>query len=307
MLDFKSMAIFSYVVREGSFSAAAKRLNTSRSAVSKAVAKLELELGARLLNRSTRHISLTEIGAAFYEHCYRIVDEAEQAELMVESLSAKPRGLLKIAVSVAFGTLHIAPAMADFLEHNAELDIDLMVADKIEDLAAEGYDLAITVTNAPPLSLVARRLAPVRRILCATPAYFKRYGIPLVPQDLATHNCLDYTHSGDRGIWRFRGPKGDIAVPVSGRLSVNDDEALSQVVLGGLGCALLPTFIVGKELQQGKLQSVLSEYIPVEQHVYALWLPNKNLPLKARVFIDFLVDRFGAEPYWDEKQTATRP
>ena len=301
MYDLNSMATFTHVVREGSFSAAAKKLNTSRSAVSKAVAKLEHELGARLLHRNTRHVSLTEIGSAFFEHCFRIVDEAEQAELMVENFTAKPKGVLKIAVSVAFGTLHIAPAMADFLEKNVELDVDLIVIDKIEDLAAEGYDLAITVTNAPPLSLVARRLAPVRRILCATPAYFKRYGIPLVPQDLATHNCLDYTHSGDRGVWRFRGPKGDIAVPVTGRLRVNDDEALSKVVLGGLGCALLPTFLVGKELQRGKLQSVLSEYIPIEQHVYALWLPNKNLPLKARVFIDFLVDRFGAEPYWDEK------
>jgi DNA-binding transcriptional LysR family regulator len=301
MYDLNSMATFTHVVREGSFSAAAKKLNTSRSAVSKAIARLEQELGARLLHRNTRHISLTEIGAAFFDHCHRIVDEAEQAEQMVESFTAKPRGTLKIAVSVAFGTLHIAPAMADFLEHNAELDIDLIVTDKIEDLAGEGYDLAITVTNAPPLPLVARRLAPVRRILCATPRYFQKHGVPLKPQDLRSHNCLDYTHSGDRGVWRFRGPEGDIAVPVAGRLRVNDDEALSQVVLGGLGCALLPTFIVGKDLQEGRLQSVLSEYIPVEQHVYAIWLPNKNLPLKARVFIDFLVERFGAEPYWDEK------
>lgn len=301
MYDLNAMAIFTHVVREGGFSAAAKKLNTSRSAISKAIARLENNMGARLLHRNTRHVSLTEIGATFFDYCYRIVDEAEQAEQMVENFTAKPRGILKIAVSVAFGTLHIAPAMADFLEHNAELDIDLIVTDKIEDLAGEGYDLAITVTSAPPLPLVARRLAPVRRILCATPRYFEKHGIPLIPQDLTTHNCLDYTHSGDHGVWRFKGPEGDIAVPVSGRLRVNDDEALSQVVLGGLGCALLPTFIVGKELQQGKLQSVLSEYIPVEQHVYALWLPNKNLPLKARVFIDFLVDRFGAEPYWDEK------
>lgn len=300
MYDLNSMVIFTHVVREGGFSAAAKKLGTSRSAVSKAISKLEDALGARLLNRSTRHISLTEIGAAFFDHSCRIVEEVEQAEQVVESLNTKPRGTLRIAVSVAFGTLHIAPAMADFLENNAELNIDLIVTDRIVDLASEAYDLSIRVTHTPPLSLVARKLASVRRILCATPQYFRKHGVPLVPQDLITHNCLDYTHSGDKGVWKFKGPDGEISVPVSGRLRVNDDEALSQVVLGGFGCALLPTFIVGKDIQNGNLASVLSEYIPVEQHVYALYLPNKNLPLKARVFIDFLVERFGEKPYWDE-------
>lgn len=301
MQDLNLLVIFAHVAHENSFSAAARKLNMSRSAVSKSIAKLESSLGARLLNRSTRHISLTEIGAAFFDHCSRIVEEAEQAKQMVDDLNTKPRGTLKIAASVAFGTLHVAPSMADFLMMNPELDLDMTITDRVVDLAEDGYDIAIRVTHEPPESLVARKLAPVRRILCATPKYFEQNGIPRVPQDLVKHNCLDYIHSGDKGFWRFKGPEGDISVPVSGKLRVNDDEALTQVVLGGLGCALLPTFIVGKEIQSENLFSVLSEYIPVEQHVYALYLRNRNLPLKVRVFIDFLLDRFGLEPYWDKK------
>lgn len=299
MTDLNLMAIFAHVAHEGSFSAAANKLGMSRSAVSKAVAKLENSLGARLLNRSTRHLSLTEVGAAMFEHCSRIIDEAEQAKRIVEDLHSRPRGTLKIAASVAFGTLHIAPAMADFLDMYPELDIDMAITDRVIDLAEEGYDIAIRVMHEPPDAMVARKLAPVQRRLCATPEYFMKYGVPRIPQDLTRHNCLDYIHSGDKGIWKFKGPEGEIAVPVSGKLRINDDEALSQVVLGGLGCALLPTFIVGKDIQSGKLACELTEYIPVEQYVYALYLPNRNLPLKVRAFIDFLLNRFGVEPYWD--------
>lgn len=305
MNDLNLMAIFAHVAQEGSFAAAARKLGTSRSAVSKGVAKLERSLGARLLNRSTRHLSLTEIGVGMFEHCSRIMQEAEQAARMVEDLNAQPRGTLRVAASVAFGTLHIAPAMAEFLERYPELDIDMAITDRVIDLAEEGYDLTIRVLHAPPASMVVRKLAPVQRVLCATPGYFHKHGIPRIPQDLARHNCLDYIHSGDKGIWKFRGPEGEIAVPVSGRLRINDDEALSEVVLGGLGCALLPTFIVGPDIQSGRLACELTEYIPVEQWVYAIYLPNRNLPRKVRVFIDFLLERFGEEPYWDKAESAS--
>ncbi|MDR2240048.1 MAG: LysR family transcriptional regulator [Zoogloeaceae bacterium] len=299
MQDLNLMAVYAHVVDSGGFSAAARRLGMSRSAVSKAVAKLERTLGARLLNRSTRHLSVTEAGAAFAEHCSRILDEAIEAEQAVSSLLGQPRGVLKVAASVAFGTLHVAPALADFLGRCPELDIDMTIVDRAVDLAEEGYDVAVRVARELPPNLVARRLAPVRRKLCATPDYFERRGIPRIPQDLAHHNCLDYTHSGEHGLWRFTGPEGDIAVPVSGRLRINDDEALSQAVLGGLGMALLPTFIIGKDLQDGRLRAALSEYIPVERHVYALYLPTRHLPAKVRAFIDFLLERFGPDPYWD--------
>jgi len=171
----------------------------------------------------------------------------------------------------------------------------------VVDLAEEGYDVAISVTSDLPQALVARKLAPIRRRLCATPGYFEEFGIPQSPGDLVKHNCLDYIHSGDRGLWRFTGPDGEVSVSVSGKLRINDDEALSQVVLSGFGIALLPTFIIGKDLQAKRLRSVLSEYIPTKQQVYALYMPKRNLPIKIRAFVDFLVDRFGAEPYWDQE------
>lgn len=145
----------------------------------------------------------------------------------------------------------------------------------------------------------ARRRAPVRRKLCATPGYFEKHGVPRIPQDLGHHNCLDYTHSGEQGLWRFMGPEGDIAVPVSGLLRINDDEAPSQAVLGGLGLALLPTFIIGADIQAGRLRAALSEYISVEQHVYALYLPTRYLPAKVRAFVDFLLERFSPDSHWD--------
>ena len=299
MYDLNLMIIFAEVVNEQSFSGASRKLGVSRSSISKAVAKLEQALGASLLNRSTRHLSLTEVGTAFFEYCMRISEEADEAQEMIDSLNAQPRGVLKVAVSVAFGTLHIAPAIGEFMRRYPELKIDMTVTDRIIDLAEEGYDVIITVTHDLPQALVARRLAPIRRKLCATPDYFEEFGTPLLPQDLVSHNCLDYIHSGDRGLWRFNGPGGEVSVPVSGRLRINDDEALSQVVLGGFGMALLPTFIIGKDIQAKRLKSVLSEYIPVYQHVYALYLPKRNLPLKIRVLIDFLIERFGDQPYWD--------
>ena len=299
MQDLNLMAVFARVVDAGSFSGAARRLGSSRSAVSKAVAKLEGALGARLLNRSTRHLSLTEVGATVAEHCARIVEEAEEAERVVASFHDEPRGTLRVSASVAFGTLHIAPALADFLRRYPQLAIDMTITDRAVDLAEDGYDVVIRVTSEPALNLVARRLAPVRRKLCATAEYFERRGVPQTPQDLVHHNCLTYTLAGEPGRWRFTGPEGEITVSVSGRLHIDDDEALSQAVLGGLGVALLPTFIVGPDLQEGRLQAALSEYIPVERYVYATYLPTRHLPAKVRAFIDFLLARFGPEPYWD--------
>jgi len=301
MYDLNLMIIFAHVVNEQSFSGAARKLNVSRSSVSKSVAKLEQALGASLLNRNTRHLSLTEVGAAFFDYCTRIGYEADEAHKMIDNLNTQPRGVLKIAASVAFGTLHIAPAVGDFLRRYPELDIDMTITDRVVDLAEEGYDVAISVTSDLPQALVARKLAPIRRRLCATPGYFEEFGIPQSPDELVKHNCLDYIHSGDRGLWRFTGPDGEVSVSVSGKLRINDDEALSQVVLSGFGIALLPTFIIGKDLQAKRLKSVLSEYIPTKQQVYALYMPKRNLPIKIRAFVDFLVERFGAEPYWDRE------
>jgi DNA-binding transcriptional LysR family regulator len=299
MQDLERMAIFARVVEPKSFSAAARRLGLSKSLVSKHVSQLEKSVGARLLNRTTRNMSLTEAGAVFYDHCARIVEELEEAKLAVGRLHSEPRGVLKLSASVAFGTLHIAPALPEFLARHPEVSIDMVITDRFVDMAEEGYDLAIRIAKDPGQNLVARRLAGVNRRMCATPEYFARRGVPRVPEDLLQHNCLTYTHFNPQDPWRLQGPAGEISVPASGNLRLNDDEALAQAVLGGLGVGLLPTFIIGQELQSGKLQAVLSEYVALERQIYAIYLPNRHLSAKVRAFIDFLLARFGPEPYWD--------
>jgi DNA-binding transcriptional LysR family regulator len=299
MEDLQRMAIFARVVEDKSFSAAARRLNLSKSLVSKQVTQLEKSVGARLLNRTTRALSLTEAGAVFYEHCSRIVEELEEAKLAVGRLHSEPRGLLRISAPVAFGRLHIGTALPPFLAAYPDVKIDMVTTDRFVDLAEEGYDVVVRIVDQPAPNLVARKLAPVNRKMVATPEYFARYGVPQTPSDLEKHNCLTYTYFNPQGVWRLRGPDGDVSVPSTGNLRVNDDDVLSEAVLHGLGLALLPTFIIGKDLQAGRLQSVLSEYIPVERHIYAVYLANRFVSAKVRAFIDFLLERFGPQPYWD--------
>jgi DNA-binding transcriptional LysR family regulator len=299
MMNLVGMGIFARVAEAKGFSAAARKLGISKSVVSKEVAKLEKSLGARLLNRTTRQLSLTEVGAAFYDHCARIVQEAEEAALLVDRLHAKPRGVLKCTAPVAFATLHIGAALPEFLAQYPEVQVDMTVGDRFFDLADEGFDLAIRIARELPPNIVARKLAPINRVVCATPEYFEKHGVPAVPQDLAGHNCLVYTHANPDSLWRFKSPEGDIAVPVRGNLKLNDDEVIWRAVLGGLGISLLPTFTVGKDLQSGRLHAVLTEYTPSERNLYALYLPNRHLSAKVRVFIDFLLERYEAPAYWD--------
>ena len=307
MKNLVGMAIFARVAEAKSFSEAARRLGLSKSMVSKEVAKLEKALGARLLNRTTRKLSLTEIGAAFYEHCARVVQEAEEAELLVGRLHGEPRGVLKLTTPVAFGTLHIAPVLPEFLAQYPDVNIDLTISDRSFDLAEEGYDLSIRIARELPPNVVARHLASINRVVCATPGYFDKHGVPETPQDLIQHNCVIYTHANPDSVWRFRAGSTAVDVPVRGNLTLNDDEALWQAVLGGLGVSLLPTFIVGKDLQAGRLQAVLAQYVPSERNLHALYLPNRHLSAKVRVFIDFLVARFAAPPYWDRDWSPKMP
>jgi DNA-binding transcriptional LysR family regulator len=303
MKNLVGMAIFARVAEAKSFSEAARRLGLSKSMVSKEVTKLEKSLGARLLNRTTRKLSLTEIGAAFYEHCARVMQEAEEAELLVGRLHGEPRGVLKLTTPVAFGTLHIAPALPDFLSRYPDVDVDLTISDRFFDLAEEGFDLSVRIARELPPNVVARQLAPVNRVVCATPEYFNKHGVPDTPDELVNHNCLIYTHANPDSVWRFRAAGKELVVPVRGNLTLNDDEALWQAVLGGLGISLLPTFIVGKDLQARRLQAVLAPYVPSERNLHALYLPNRHLSAKVRVFIDFLLARFAPPPYWDRDWT----
>lgn len=299
MMKLEGMGIFARVAEAKSFSGAARRLGISKSLVSKEVSKLEKALGARLLNRTTRQLSLTEFGAAFYEHCARVVQEAEEAELLVDRLHSSPRGVLKCTAPVAFATLHIARAIPEFRSLYPEVQIDLTVGDRFFELAEEGYDLAIRIARDLPPNMVARPITPINRVICGTPQYFATHGIPKTPQDLTNHDCVVYTHANPDSIWHLSANGSDVAIPVRGALKVNDDEVAWQAVRAGLGLSLLPTFIVGDDLQSGRLQAVLTEYLPSERNLYALYLPNRHVSAKVRVFIDFMLSKFASPPHWD--------
>jgi DNA-binding transcriptional LysR family regulator len=296
------MAVFAKVAETKSFSRAAERLGISKSAVSKHVARLERSLNARLLNRTTRRLSLTEVGAAFYEHCARLVAEAEAAELAVSRLRSEPRGVLRVTAPAAFGHLHIAPAIPDYLTRYPEVSVQLVMNDRVVDLAEEGYDVAVRMTSDPAPNTVARQLAPLRWVVCASPQYLERHHAPRTPHELAGRNCLFPSFLEPSIDWRFKSEAGDISVRVSGNFTVSSSEALREATLRGLGVALLPTFAVGRDIQEGRLEALLPGYAPYGffgSHVYAVYLPTRYLSPKVRAFVDFLVERFGPEPQWD--------
>jgi DNA-binding transcriptional LysR family regulator len=246
-----------------------------------------------------RGISLTEVGRAFYERSARVVAEAEEAELAVTRLQATPRGRLRISAPVSFGLRHLGPALPEFMTRCPEVTLDIDFADRFVDLIDEGYDLAVRIGTLADSSLIARRVALSRLVVCAAPAYWVRRGRPAHPQDLTGHDCLTYAYLRTPNEWLFGGPEGRIAVRVEGGLRTNNGDVSLQAALAGLGVARLPTFIVGPDLAAGRLEAVLSAYEPPPGGVYAVYPHNRHLSAKVRAFVDYLVERFGRGTGWD--------
>jgi DNA-binding transcriptional LysR family regulator len=294
-----SMRAFAKVVEHGSFSAAAREMRLSRSAVSKYVIDLEHELGVQLLNRTTRSASPTDNGRVYYDRCVAILAEIEEVDLAVAHLQVEPRGLLRVNAPMSFGTLHLGRAVAAFMERYPELQIELMLSDQQLDTVQEGFDVTIRVADLTDSSLIARRIVPARRVLCASPGYLDLRGTPRHPKELRNHDCLSYGHLATGMQWKLTGKDGDHWLQVSWRLCTNNAEVLRDAAVSGRGIALLPTFIAGPELQQGKLKPILPGYRAPQLSVCALYPPTRHLSMKVRVFIDFLVERFGDKPYWD--------
>jgi DNA-binding transcriptional LysR family regulator len=290
---------FVTVVETGSFTAAASKLDLSRALISKRIAALEEDLGARLLNRTTRRLSVTGPGAAFHDRCVRILAEFEAANAELQSQQIEPTGMLKINAPMTFGTMHLTPAVVHFMQAHPKLQVQLTLNDRFVDLIDEGYDIGIRIGALADSSLTARRLAPVRRVLCASPAYVDGAGKPAHPTELGRHRCLHYGYLATGTRWRLSGPDGEHAAEIRPCLCVNNGEALMRAALGGLGVALLPTFICGAELQDGQLIRLMPDYEPPEIAVNAIWPTNRMLTTKVRRFIDFLVGHFGDRPYWD--------
>ncbi|MEQ8504730.1 MAG: LysR family transcriptional regulator [Rhodospirillales bacterium] len=299
MDNLTGMAVFAKVVETGTFTGAAKALGLSKGAISKQVARLEDRLGARLLNRTTRRSSLTEVGAAFYERCRRIVAEAEEAELAVTRLHAEPRGTLRVNMSMSFGLLHVAAALPDFMTAYPEIDLDVTLDDRVVDVVDEGYDMVLRITDMPDSTLIARRLAPFCVATCASPDYWDRHGRPKRPEDLRGHNCLLYTYLSTLDEWRYSEGGNLIGVRVAGNMRCNNGEVLRSAALAGQGVIRSPTFIVGRDLQAGTLEWVLQEFEETARSIYAVYPHNRHLSAKVRAFVDFLADRFGDSPPWD--------
>jgi DNA-binding transcriptional LysR family regulator len=294
-----SIRAFTRVVQHGSFAAAARELRLSRSAVSKYVIELEQELGSQLLVRTTRSASPTENGHAYYERCIAILADLEEADRAVASLQSEPRGLLRVNAPMSFGTLHLGRAVADFMEKYPELQIQLVLSDQQIDPVQEGFDVTLRIADLPSSSLIARKIAPAARVVCAAPSYLARRGLPKHPSELRDHDCITYGYLATGNQWKLTGPDGDHWIQIPWTLCSNNGEVLRDAVVKGRGIALLPTFIVGADLQEGGLRSILTDYRAPEISVYAIYPQTRHLSVKVRVFIDFLIERFGGRPYWD--------
>ncbi|HEX7053372.1 MAG TPA: LysR family transcriptional regulator [Burkholderiales bacterium] len=296
---FAAIQVFAQVVESGSFARAAERLGLSTSAASRHVAELEAHLQTRLLNRTTRKVSLTESGRAFYERSVQLLADLAEAEQEASSAAVEPRGTIRLTTSVNFGVRHVAPAIADFLRSHPGVRFDVSLSDRIVDLVEEGFDLAVRIGSPGPDNLVARKLGETRLVPCASPGYLAERGAPAVPEDLARHNCFTYEYVSPRNVWRFRDRDGaERSVRVSGSLHSNNGDLLAEAAARGAGIVLGPAFIVGPDVRAGRLVPLLQEYELPPVPIYAVYPSRKHLSAKVRRFVEFLVERFADSQDW---------
>ena len=293
------MRVFTTVVDAGSFAGAADRLELSRGMTSRYVAQVEAHLGARLLNRTTRRLSLTEAGQDYYQRATQVLAMVEDAERSAARGAAEPRGNLRINTSVAFGSRHLGAAISAYLQRYPQVKADLTLNDRTVDLVEEGFDVAVRIAQQIDPGLVARPITRARMAVCAAPAYLKEHGTPRSPDDLTRHNCLTYAYTGQQYDWRFRRRGREHAVTVSGNLHGNNGDILCAAAADGLGVILQPTFLVHELLRTKRLVRILEGYEPAGFTIFAVYPSRQFLTPKVRTFIDFLVERFGDNPYWD--------
>ena len=290
---------FARVAETGSFSAAARALNISKSLISRQVTWLEAELGARLIARTTRSLTLTEAGRGYYDQVARILTEIEEADLSVTQLQATPRGRLRVSAPMSFSVLCVAPILPDFLALYPEIEVDMVLNDRRVDLLEDGFDLAIRIGKLADSSLIARKLSDSRLYVCASPDYLAQKGTPELPADLRRHDCLCYSNADNLTEWRFEDRDGGaLSVEVKGRLHANNGDLLRAAALRGLGLVQLPGFLVAEDIRKGDLVPVLEAFVRQEGGIYAVYPHARYLPPKIRVFVDFLAERWGGDPDW---------
>ncbi len=294
------MRAFTRVVDEGGFAAAARRMGLSRSAVNRVVIALEDDLGTQLLLRSTRKVTPTETGLAFYDRAVAILSELDEAVSSVTELQEHPKGNLRINAPMSFGTMHLSALVADFMRAYPDVHVELVLNDRFVDPIEEGFDVTLRIAeDAPSTSLIVRNIAPARRVLCASPKYLEEAGEPKEPRELRQHRCLHYGYLDSGSQWRLTGPGGDRTWPINCVMWSNNGETLRDAAVRHLGIALSPTFIVGQALQDGQLITVLPEYSPPDIGLSAVYPRHRHLSAKVTLFVDLLIERFGGRPYWD--------
>lgn len=295
-----SMRVFSAVAKNSSFSDAAKKLSISKAMASKHVQNLESSLGVRLFNRTTRKLNLTEVGNAYYEKVNNILAEIDETELAISQLNSEPKGKLKIMAQPSFGAFHLSRALSVYLKKYPDVTTEIELSNRIPDLVEDGIDIALYVGELDDSSFVARKIATARRVVCASPYYLKQNGTPQNPDDLQKHNCMIYAPRTQENEWVFIRDNEKLKVSISGDIKCNDGDALRIAAIQGCGIAQLPTYMVGLDIQAGRLNALLEDYEPERLPVYAIYNHRKYLSAKIQTFIEFMYDLYQPEAYWNE-------
>ena len=297
---FENMGAFIRIVEAGSISAAADRLGVAKSAISRRLKELEEHLGVELFHRTTRRMNLTDTGRAFYHQSVRILEDVLETELATSQAHGTLKGSLKIALPSTFGLMHMGSAINEFLQAHPQIEFDLDFNDREVDLIQEGFDLAIRIANLPDSSLIARRLAPIQFVMCASPVYLEQMGMPQSPDELREHQCLVYSLLRDFEYWHLTDSSGkEIKTKIHPYLKASTGEFLKDAAVEGRGITLLPSFIAYKEIERGALVKILKEYKLPQMDAYAIYPQTRHLSQRVRAFVDFLVKRFEGTPYWD--------
>jgi LysR family transcriptional regulator for bpeEF and oprC len=300
--NLNSLRVFVRVAETRSFTEAAKQLSLTSSAVSKAITRLEKELGVRLLQRTTRSVGLTNDGQSFFDHCQQILTDIENAEYALNQTTSSPHGRLRVHMPVGFGRRVIMPAMRTLIDRHPNLIINVELSDRSVDMAYEGIDAAVHIGEPADTRLIARKLCNLRFVACASPEYLAKYGEPRTPDDLDHHHCLAYVllHTGRYREWQFVKDGKPFSKTVSGRLNVNNAESLLEAATSGLGIAMISNFTVAEAVRDGKLKCILTDYATLGPKVSVLYAPSRNLSPKVRAFVDFLQELIPSDPDWDK-------
>lgn len=297
---FLAMKTFTAVVEAGSFVKAMELTGLSKAAVSRHVSDLESHLGSRLIQRTTRRLSLTNEGNKYYQRCLNILEAIQEAEMEVGESTVEVHGMLKIGAPQTFGALYLSSLWGQFTSIYPQISLNVILSDRMVDIVEEGYDVVIRIAQLSDSSLISRPLTQTRMVLCASPDYLKKKGAPLHPDDLKKHDTISYSYWSSGNVWEFQGPQGKQSITIRSRIQTNNGDTCRAAALSHQGIVLLPDFLIFEDLKRGKLIEIIPDYKAIELGVFALYPTRKQLPLKVRKLVDFLVDEFETPPWFSQ-------